>query len=83
MGNSRSRSRLRQLTCLLPPSHQNDPFTRFLDPDQFAALQGATTGELTGVGLEIAPGKPPGGESGKEPVVRASPCAIVDCPIAS
>jgi hypothetical protein len=64
--------------------HQSDPFTRFLDPDQFAALQGATTGELTGVGLEIAPGKAPGGESGKEPVVRRphAPSTIIDSPIA-
>lgn len=32
----------------------NDPFTRFLDPDQYRSLQVNTSGELTGVGLQIA-----------------------------
>lgn len=31
-----------------------DPFTRFLDPDQYQSLQVSTSGELTGVGLQIA-----------------------------
>ncbi|MGB3616030.1 MAG: S41 family peptidase, partial [Elainellaceae cyanobacterium] len=30
-----------------------DPFTRFLDPDQYQSLQTNTSGELTGVGLQI------------------------------
>jgi carboxyl-terminal processing protease len=32
----------------------NDPFTRFLDPEQYRSLQVNTSGELTGVGLQIA-----------------------------
>jgi carboxyl-terminal processing protease len=31
-----------------------DPFTRFLAPDQYRSLQTNTSGELTGVGLQIA-----------------------------
>ncbi len=31
-----------------------DPFTRFLDPDQYQQLQTSTAGELNGVGLQIA-----------------------------
>ncbi len=31
-----------------------DPFTRFLDPDQYQSLQTSTSGELTGVGLQIS-----------------------------
>ena len=31
----------------------NDPFTRFLDPDTFAAMQIDTAGELTGVGMQL------------------------------
>ncbi|MBW4511017.1 MAG: PDZ domain-containing protein [Scytonematopsis contorta HA4267-MV1] len=31
-----------------------DPFTRFLDPEQYRSLQVTTSGELTGVGLQIA-----------------------------
>ncbi len=31
----------------------NDPFTRFLEPAQFAALRRGTAGAVTGVGLEI------------------------------
>ena len=34
---------------------QEDPFTRFLDPEQLSALQGATSGSLSGVGVEISP----------------------------
>jgi carboxyl-terminal processing protease len=30
-----------------------DPYTRFLDPEQYKALQTSTTGELSGVGLQI------------------------------
>ncbi|MEO0408138.1 MAG: S41 family peptidase [Cyanobacteria bacterium P01_A01_bin.135] len=30
-----------------------DPFTRFLEPDQYQSLQTNTSGELTGVGLQI------------------------------
>jgi carboxyl-terminal processing protease len=32
----------------------DDPFTRFLDPEQYRNLQVSTSGELTGVGLQIA-----------------------------
>ena len=32
----------------------DDPFTRFLDPRQYRSLQVNTSGELTGVGLQIA-----------------------------
>ncbi len=32
----------------------NDPFTRFLDPQQYRSLQVSTSGELTGVGLQIS-----------------------------
>jgi carboxyl-terminal processing protease len=31
----------------------NDPFTRFMEPDQYRSLQTNTSGELTGVGLQI------------------------------
>ncbi len=30
-----------------------DPYTRFLDPEQYKALQQTTTGELSGVGLQV------------------------------
>jgi carboxyl-terminal processing protease len=32
----------------------DDPFTRFLDPEQYRSLQVNTSGELNGVGLQIA-----------------------------
>jgi carboxyl-terminal processing protease len=32
----------------------DDPFTRFLNPDQYRSLQVNTSGELSGVGLQIA-----------------------------
>ncbi len=32
----------------------NDPFTRFMKPEQYRSLQVTTSGELTGVGLQIA-----------------------------
>ncbi|MBE9010130.1 PDZ domain-containing protein, partial [Pseudanabaenaceae cyanobacterium LEGE 13415] len=32
----------------------DDPFTRLLKPDQYKSLQTSTSGELTGVGLQIA-----------------------------
>ncbi|MEH1837240.1 MAG: carboxyl-terminal processing protease CtpA [Nostoc sp.] len=43
----------------------DDPFTRFLDPEQYRSLQVNTSGELTGVGLQIALNP----ESGKLEVV--------------
>jgi C-terminal processing protease CtpA/Prc len=52
-----------------PGLPQEDPFTRFLDPDQLAALQGATSGNLIGVGLEISPG--PAAKDGSSTLVRA------------
>ena len=35
-------------------SRLNDPFTRLLKPEQYRSLQTNTSGELTGVGLQIA-----------------------------
>lgn len=32
----------------------DDPFTRFLDPDQYKSLKGSTKGDVTGIGLEIS-----------------------------
>jgi len=32
----------------------NDPYTRFMDPEEFKSLQIDTSGELTGVGIQIA-----------------------------
>jgi carboxyl-terminal processing protease len=32
----------------------DDPYTRFMDPDQFKTMQIETSGELTGVGIQIA-----------------------------
>ena len=32
----------------------NDPYTRFMDPEQFKSLNIDTSGELTGVGIQIA-----------------------------
>lgn len=32
----------------------NDPYTRFLDPKEFQALNSETQGELTGVGIQLA-----------------------------
>lgn len=31
----------------------NDPYTRFLDPQEFSALENETSGELTGVGMQL------------------------------
>lgn len=31
----------------------NDPYTRFLDPNQFQALTSQTSGEMTGVGMQL------------------------------
>jgi hypothetical protein len=56
---------------------QEDPFTRFLEPDQLAALQGATSGSLTGVGLEISPG--PAAKDGSSTLVRAHACVAACC----
>lgn len=32
-----------------------DPYTRFMDPEEFKSLQVDTSGELTGIGIQIAP----------------------------
>ena len=40
---------IQQMLALL-----DDPFTRFLKPEQYRSLQVTTSGELTGVGLQIA-----------------------------
>jgi carboxyl-terminal processing protease len=36
----------------------DDPFTRLLEPDKFKSMQTSTSGELTGVGLQIAVDEP-------------------------
>jgi carboxyl-terminal processing protease len=36
----------------------DDPFTRFLEPDKFRSMQTSTSGELTGVGLQIVVAEP-------------------------
>lgn len=33
----------------------DDPYTRFMDPEQFKSMQVDTSGELTGIGIQIAP----------------------------
>ena len=33
----------------------NDPYTRFMDPEQFRDLQVDTSGQLSGIGIQIAP----------------------------
>lgn len=33
----------------------DDPYTRFMDPEEFKSLQVDTSGELTGIGIQIAP----------------------------
>lgn len=38
----------------------DDPFTRFMRPDQYRSLQTNTSGELTGVGLQITQDNPSG-----------------------
>lgn len=38
----------------------DDPFTRFMRPDQYRSLQTNTSGELTGVGLQITQGNSAG-----------------------
>jgi carboxyl-terminal processing protease len=40
---------IRKMLALL-----DDPFTRFLEPNQYALLQRGATGSVTGVGLEVA-----------------------------
>ena len=38
----------------------NDPYTRLLPPEQYRSLQTSTSGELTGVGLQITKDEKPG-----------------------
>ncbi|KAL4854503.1 C-terminal processing peptidase [Chlorella vulgaris] len=40
-----------------------DPFTRFLDPDQYSALRRSTAGAVTGVGVEVSFSPKQGGSS--------------------
>lgn len=42
----------------------DDPFTRFLDPEQFLALSSGTKGAVTGVGLEVGYDASEGADSG-------------------
>jgi carboxyl-terminal processing protease len=44
-----------------------DPYTRFMDPDQFASMQVETSGELVGVGMQL------GTEEGTERLVVIAP----------
>jgi len=46
----------------------DDPFTRFLRPSQYRSLQMSTSGELTGVGLQIAQDEATGGLKVVSPV---------------
>ena len=47
----------------------DDPFTRFLDPRQYHSLQVNTSGELTGVGLQIALNPETGGLEVVTPII--------------
>ena len=40
---------IRKMLALL-----DDPFTRFLEPERYAALKRGSSGSVTGVGLEVA-----------------------------
>lgn len=52
----------------------DDPFTRFLEPEQYQALKGATRGDVTGVGLEVSfPSSLARDKKGKVPLVVISP----------
>jgi carboxyl-terminal processing protease len=54
----------------------NDPFTRFLEPEQYKALRGTTSGgDVTGVGLEVSfsPGALAAKEGKKNPLLVVSP----------
>mmetsp|Transcript_35571 Transcript_35571/g.141889 ORF Transcript_35571/g.141889 Transcript_35571/m.141889 type:complete len:102 (-) Transcript_35571:3336-3641(-) len=37
-------------------SSLNDPYTRFLSPEQLDSLTSTTTGDIAGIGLELYPG---------------------------
>jgi carboxyl-terminal processing protease len=54
----------------------DDPYTRFLAPEQLSALRGATRGAVTGVGLEVA--FPAAGADGAAP--GAPPPLVVIAP---
>lgn len=54
----------------------NDPFTRFLEPEQYKALRGTTSGgDVTGVGLEVSfsPGAVAAKHGKKSPLLVVSP----------
>jgi carboxyl-terminal processing protease len=53
----------------------NDPYTRFLPPEQYRSLQASTSGELTGVGLQIAKDERDGTLAVIAPV-EGSPAAV-------
>ena len=55
----------------------DDPYTRLLRPDDYAALKDSTSGNLSGVGLQLGPGENPG-EVGVMSALDGSPAADVD-----
>ncbi len=55
----------------------DDPFTRFLEPTQYAALRRGTAGSVTGVGLEVGFDTKTSG-SGNSLVVQSKSCMHVN-----
>ena len=55
----------------------DDPYTRLLRPDDYAALKDSTSGNLSGVGLQLGPGENPG-EVVVISALDGSPAAEVD-----
>ena len=55
----------------------DDPYTRLLRPDDYAALKDSTSGNLSGVGLQLGPGENPG-EVVVMSALDGSPAADVD-----
>jgi carboxyl-terminal processing protease len=53
----------------------DDPYTRFLAPEQLSALRGATRGAVTGVGLEVA--FPAAGAAGAGGAGGAPPLVVI------
>ena len=51
----------------------DDPFTRFLDPDRYAALKRGNAGTVTGVGLEVGFSN----ESGRNRMVVREGCIYI------
>lgn len=60
---------IRKMLALL-----NDPFTRLLDPTQYAVLKRGSSGSVTGVGLEVAFSQAP--ETQGQLLVRQRPMVL-------